>query len=60
MEITKETITDALLPIEKLNELDEYIQSLSDKEGMLIHILHRAQHIFGYLPRNFSSILQGP
>lgn len=51
MEITKETITDALLPIEKLNELDEYIQSLSDKEGMLIHILHRAQHIFGYLPK---------
>lgn len=51
MEITKETTTDALLPIEKLNELDEYILSLSDKEGMLIHILHRAQHIFGYLPK---------
>lgn len=51
MEITKETTTDALLPIEKLNELDEYINSLSDKEGMLIHILHRAQHIFGYLPK---------
>lgn len=38
------------LPEEKLNLLQEYIDTLEDKEGMLIHILHRAQHIFGYLP----------
>ena len=31
-------------------ELDEYIDGLDDKKGTLIHILHRAQHIFGYLP----------
>ena len=31
-------------------ELDEYIDTLEDKKGALIHVLHRAQHIFGYLP----------
>jgi len=51
MEITKETTNDVTLSTEKLDELNDYIQSLSDKEGMLIHILHRAQHIFGYLPK---------
>lgn len=35
---------------ESLSLLDAYVDSLEDKEGMLIHILHRAQHIFGYLP----------
>lgn len=38
------------LPEEKLHLLQAYIDTLSDQEGMLIHILHRAQHIFGYLP----------
>jgi len=38
------------LPQDKLSLLDAYIRSLDDQEGMLIHILHRAQHLFGYLP----------
>ncbi len=33
-----------------LIELEEYIDSLEDKEGCLINVLHRAQDIFGYLP----------
>ncbi|MEA4901325.1 NAD(P)H-dependent oxidoreductase subunit E [Desulfitobacterium sp.] len=35
----------------KFRELDEYIESLEVKEGSLIAILHKAQDIFGYLPR---------
>lgn len=38
------------LPQDKLSLLDAYIRSLDDQEGMLIHILHRAQLLFGYLP----------
>ena len=33
-----------------LNELDEYIAKLEDKKGSLIHLLHKAQELFGYLP----------
>lgn len=44
-------LTDpSTFPEEKLLALDAYIDSIEDKEQMLIHILHRAQHIFGYLP----------
>lgn len=32
-------------------ELDEFINSLPSKEGALIEVLHRAQGIFGYLPK---------
>lgn len=35
---------------EKYVELDRYIDSLPDKKGTLITVLHRAQDIFGYLP----------
>lgn len=38
------------LPQDKLQELDAYIDSLDDKKGSLIHVLHRAQNLFGYLP----------
>lgn len=38
------------LDMEKLKELEEYIDGLEDKEGCLINVLHRAQDIFGYLP----------
>jgi len=31
-------------------ELDSYIDSLEDKQGSLIHVLHKAQGLFGYLP----------
>ena len=34
-----------------LNELDEFIDSLEETEGTLIEILHKAQSVFGYLPR---------
>lgn len=32
-------------------ELDVFIDSLETKEGSLISVLHKAQGIFGYLPR---------
>ena len=32
-------------------ELDDFINSLPSKDGALIEVLHRAQHIFGYLPK---------
>ncbi|WP_080063753.1 complex I 24 kDa subunit family protein [Ruminiclostridium hungatei] len=38
-------------PQEKYQELDGFIESLETTKGALIEILHRAQHIFGYLPR---------
>lgn len=36
---------------EDFNALEEYIDSLETVEGELIAILHRAQGIFGFLPR---------
>lgn len=42
----KNVLTD-----EKFKELDDYISELGQMEGALISILHRAQHIFGYLPK---------
>lgn len=39
------------LPQELFDELEAYINTLEDKEGSLIHVLHRAQSLFGYLPR---------
>ena len=32
-------------------ELEAYINEIPDKHGMLIAVLHKAQGIFGYLPR---------
>ncbi|HHW67263.1 complex I 24 kDa subunit family protein [Defluviitalea raffinosedens] len=32
-------------------ELEQFIDELSDKNGALISALHRAQEIFGYLPK---------
>jgi NADH:ubiquinone oxidoreductase subunit E len=40
-----------ILTEEKYKELDNYIGELGQMEGALISILHRAQHIFGYLPK---------
>jgi NADH:ubiquinone oxidoreductase subunit E len=40
-----------MLTEEKFQELDNYIKDLGQMEGALISILHRAQHIFGYLPK---------
>lgn len=36
---------------DKLSELDEFIDSVDAQPTELIAILHRAQHIFTYLPR---------
>lgn len=43
--------SDKGLPKEKFDELEEYIDSLETTKGALVQILHKAQHIFGYLPR---------
>lgn len=32
-------------------ELEEFINSLPEKEGHLVTVLHKAQGLFGYLPR---------
>lgn len=40
------------LPKEKFQELEEFINGLETTEGALIEILHKAQDIFGYLPRD--------
>ncbi len=42
----KNALTD-----EKFIELDIYIESLPEKHGALISVLHKAQSIFGYLPK---------
>ncbi|ABO51792.1 NADH dehydrogenase (ubiquinone), 24 kDa subunit [Desulforamulus reducens MI-1] len=39
-------------PKEKYDELESFINSLETTKGALIEILHKAQHIFGYLPRD--------
>lgn len=37
---------------DKFNELEDFINSLEEKKGALIEVLHKAQHIFGYLPKD--------
>lgn len=37
---------------DKFNELENFINSLKEKKGALIEVLHKAQHIFGYLPKD--------
>lgn len=41
----------SVLVEEKYHELEEFINNLPDKRGALIEVLHKAQHIFGYLPQ---------
>lgn len=40
------------LPKEKFDELESFIDSMETNKGALIKILHKAQEIFGYLPRD--------
>ncbi|WP_432405265.1 NAD(P)H-dependent oxidoreductase subunit E [Wukongibacter sp. M2B1] len=40
------------LPKEKFDELGQFIDGLETTKGALIEILHKAQDIFGYLPRD--------
>ena len=42
---------------EKLMELDEFIESVDSNPNELIAVLHRAQHIFSYLPREVQSLI---
>lgn len=44
---------DNKLVAQKFTELDSFIDGLSDKdrEGCLIAVLHKAQELFGYLPK---------
>lgn len=39
------------LTSEMYAELEKFIDQLPEKQGALISVLHRAQHIFGYLPK---------
>jgi len=37
---------------EKLQKLEDYIDNLEEKDGCLINVLHEAQDLFGFLPRD--------
>lgn len=39
----------------KTRELDDFIEEIDAKESDLILVLHRAQHLFGYLPEDVIS-----
>jgi NADH-quinone oxidoreductase subunit E/NADP-reducing hydrogenase subunit HndA len=47
----KETYSVADLPQEGYTALDEFIETTAKDESALIHVLHKAQNIFGYLPK---------
>ena len=38
-------------------ELEDFINSLPTKDGALIEVLHKAQHIFGYLPKEVQTFV---
>lgn len=40
-----------VLDPDKIKELDTFISKMKDQRGVLITVLHEAQNIFGYLPR---------
>ena len=51
--MVKKILDMTTLDKDKLQALDAYIDSIEgDKEEHLIHVLHKAQSIFGYLPQN--------
>ena len=41
----------ATLPGTLYKELEDFIATLPTKEGHLVTVLHKAQHLFGYLPK---------
>lgn len=47
----------SVLVEEKFHELEEFINELPNKNGALIEVLHRAQHIFGYLPEEVQTFV---
>lgn len=48
---------DNSLKKECFRELEEFIANLSEKKGALISVLHKAQEIFGYLPKEVQSFV---
>ncbi len=42
---------------EGYKKLEDYINSLETKEGTLISVLHKAQEIFGYLPKEVQEFI---
>jgi NADH:ubiquinone oxidoreductase subunit E len=51
--MVKKILDMSTLDKKKLKVLDDYIETLEgDKQEHLIHVLHKAQSIFGYLPQN--------
>lgn len=42
---------------QNFKELGEFIDNLSEKKGALIAVLHKAQHIFGYLPQEVQKFI---
>lgn len=42
---------------DKYGQLESFIDSLSNKEGELIKVLHKAQEIFGYLPKEVQNFV---
>jgi NADH-quinone oxidoreductase subunit E/NADP-reducing hydrogenase subunit HndA len=45
--------------VERYKELQAYIDGLPDRKGRLIGVLHKAQGIFGYLPREVQEFIAG-
>jgi len=50
-EIEDEAIDDVKLTEEELKELEKIIEENKGQRGVLINVLHKAQKILGYLPR---------
>lgn len=51
-EISVTSTDNTKIEVNKLDELGEFIDNLETTHGALIEILHKAQNIFGFLPRD--------
>lgn len=45
------------LSVNKLDELRDVCKSFNNDKGELINVLHKAQHIFGYLPAEVQEVI---
>lgn len=45
------TLENVVLDVKKIEELNQFIDSIKEKAGCLIGVLHKAQELFGYLPK---------
>lgn len=48
---------DLKIPQDKINKLLDICESHGNQAGELINILHKAQHLFGYLPEEVQKIV---